>query len=114
VSVQIHSDPEIQGGRPVFKGTRIPVGAIKRYALAAGREATVQEWGHGLTMAMVEAALAYEWPKVREADAYAERIDVSCECGEPLDVTADGEVAGEGACVCGRVWRVSLVVECVS
>jgi len=36
---QIHSDPEILGGEPVFKGTRIPVYAVVA-SLAAGEDAT--------------------------------------------------------------------------
>ncbi len=35
VAAIVHSDPDIQGGAPVFKGTRVPVATLFHY-LAAG------------------------------------------------------------------------------
>ena len=114
-SVEIVSDPNNQGGRYCFAGTRIPVGSIVAYVRNAGKEAVVHEWGHGLTMAMVEAALAFDFPAQGEPRAEAERLDVRCVCGEWVspDVYAIDTQPFPVECVCGRKWTARIAMEAV-
>lgn len=52
----IHSDPDILGGTPVFKGTRVPVEALFDYL----RQSTVEEFLRGypqVSRQMVDAVL---------------------------------------------------------
>ncbi len=54
----IHSDPEILGGVPVFRGTRVPVQSLFDY-LAAGQ--TLEEFiDHFPTVSLTQAASACE------------------------------------------------------
>ena len=108
-SVEIVSDPDIQGGRFVFRGTRIPVGSIVHYAASAGRDETVAAWGHGLTGEMVDAALAFGWPPQRDAPAVdGEYVHLRCVCGEWTDDLAFGEPIECG--YCGKRWRIDVEV----
>lgn len=83
MSVEIVSDPENQRGRPVFAGTRIPIGGVRNYALTHGVIQTVLDWGHGLTAEMAEAAMAYEFPPVVPAALDVDACSFRCSCGEP-------------------------------
>ena len=51
-------DPEIQGGRPVIRGTRVPVARIVG-ALSAGADVAEMKEDYGLQEEDVMAALAY-------------------------------------------------------
>jgi len=55
---RISIDPKVQHGRPVIKGTRVPVGTILAH-LAGGdtRETIIREYG--ITDVDISAALAY-------------------------------------------------------
>jgi uncharacterized protein (DUF433 family) len=63
-TVEIITDPVIQGGKPCFKGTRLPVDVIL-FALAAG-ETRQDIFGSypGLPIGGIEAAV--EWGRERE------------------------------------------------
>jgi uncharacterized protein (DUF433 family) len=55
----IVEDPEIQGGVPTFKGTRIPVHQIAALLLQGVPDKELREDYPNLTPAMIEAALIY-------------------------------------------------------
>jgi len=55
---RIEVDPKIQGGFPVVKGSRVPVGIVLRYlAKGMSMEEVAQEFG--ITMEDVQAVLAF-------------------------------------------------------
>lgn len=54
----VHADPEIVHGRPVIRGTRVPV-EIVLGSLAGGMSVAEVAGEYGLTDAQVRAALAY-------------------------------------------------------
>ena len=58
VNDDIVIDAAIQGGKPVIRGTRVPVDAIVR-ALAAGDDVPTVARDYRLTETQVRAALAY-------------------------------------------------------
>lgn len=55
----IHSHPEILGGKPVVKGTRIPVELILEYLAQGGSVADVIDGYPSLTEADIRAAIAF-------------------------------------------------------
>src|SRR3546814_17268651 len=58
----IVSDPEIMGGEPCFAGTRIPVRAVKAFAVAGSTPAELVEEYPDLNEEDVRAGLAYFAP----------------------------------------------------
>lgn len=62
-------DPGIQGGRPVIKGTRIPVARIVG-ALSAGATAEELKEDYGLNQEDIRAALAYAAKSVEESEIH--------------------------------------------
>src|SRR3546814_15664395 len=65
----IVSDPEIMGGEPCFAGTRIPVRAVKAFAVAGSTPAEIVEEYPDLTEEDVRAGLAYFAPPTEPAAA---------------------------------------------
>src|SRR3546814_11655935 len=63
------SDPEIMGGEPCFAGTRIPVRAVKAFAVAGSTPAEIVEEYPDLTEEDVRAGLAYFAPPTEPAAA---------------------------------------------
>lgn len=66
---RIAIDPEIQGGRPVIKGTRIPVARIVG-ALSAGADFEELKEDYGLHDEDIRAALAYAAKTIEETEVY--------------------------------------------
>ena len=62
-------DPEIQGGRPVVKGTRVPVTRVVG-ALSAGADFTEIREDYGLSDDDIRAALAYAAKVVEETEVH--------------------------------------------
>jgi len=62
-------DPGIQGGRPVIKGTRIPVARVVG-ALSAGATAEELREDYGLSEEDIRAALAYAARAVEETEIH--------------------------------------------
>ena len=62
-------DPEIQGGRPVIKGTRVPVARIVG-ALSAGASFEELREDYGLDADDVRAALAYAAKTLEETEVH--------------------------------------------
>jgi uncharacterized protein (DUF433 family) len=54
----VHTDPDVQGGKPVLKGTRVPVQIVVG-SLAAGMSVEEVCDEYGVTEEQVRAALAY-------------------------------------------------------
>ena len=55
----IHSHPDILGGKPVVKGTRVPVELILEYLAQGGSVADVVDGFPSLTEADIRAAIAF-------------------------------------------------------
>ena len=66
---RIAVDPDIQGGRPVIKGTRLPVSRIVG-ALSAGATADELREDYGLQAEDIRAALAYAAKAVEDVDVH--------------------------------------------
>ena len=62
---RIAVDPDIQGGRPVIKGTRVPVSRIVG-ALSSGATPQELEEDYGITEQDITAVLAYAAREVAE------------------------------------------------
>ncbi|MBI2842894.1 MAG: DUF433 domain-containing protein [Armatimonadetes bacterium] len=62
-------DPEIQGGRPVIRGTRVPVARIVG-ALSAGADFAEIREDYGLDDEDVRAALAYAAKAIEETEVH--------------------------------------------
>lgn len=62
-------DPEIQGGRPVIKGTRVPVARIVG-ALSAGAGFDEIEEDYGVGSEDIRAALAYAAKTLEETEVH--------------------------------------------
>ncbi|GAO39509.1 hypothetical protein SCH01S_32_00460 [Sphingomonas changbaiensis NBRC 104936] len=69
----IHSNPDILGGKPVVKGTRISVELILEYfADGCSMQDVLEAYPH-ITEAQVRAALAFAHDMVAEERTIAER-----------------------------------------
>lgn len=66
---RIAVDPAIQGGRPVIKGTRVPVARIVG-ALSAGADFSELREDYGLEDADIRAALAYAAKSIEETEIH--------------------------------------------
>ena len=62
-------DPEVQGGRPVIKGTRVPVARIVG-ALSAGADFEELKEDYGLQEDDIRAALAYAAKTVEDTEVH--------------------------------------------
>ena len=62
-------DPDIQGGRPVIKGTRVPVARIVG-ALSAGADFDELNEDYGIQEEDVRAALAYAAKTLEETEVH--------------------------------------------
>lgn len=107
-------DPNILSGRWRIDGTEIAIAAIRQIYAHGMDDIKRQYRSAHLTDEEIQAALAFEFPAVREPDVeiHLSSLTVHCECGEDTP-----QAAGAGnqmqmiTCVCGRRWRVSLHVE---
>jgi uncharacterized protein (DUF433 family) len=111
--VEIVSTPDTCGGRYRYKGTRLPVGTIKNTVDLGGRDEVTRGWPY-VTDAMIDAAMAFDWPAQCRAGISADSLTVGCVCGEAIvtdPVFGDEPMPETVTCVCGRVWRIILAVE---
>jgi uncharacterized protein (DUF433 family) len=69
----IHSNPDILGGKPVVRGTRISVELILEYFADGGSTADVLDAYDHLTEEDVRAALAFAQEMVAEERTIAQR-----------------------------------------
>ena len=63
----IVSDPEIMGGTPCFRGTRVPVVALFENLRDGATLEQFLEWFPGVTHAQAEAVLDYEMARLSVA-----------------------------------------------
>lgn len=58
----ISADPDIQGGRPCFKGTRIPVTSVWEFALEGWDAQRIHDEAYPLPIEQIQAAIdMVEW-----------------------------------------------------
>ncbi len=69
----IHSDPEILGGKPVVKGTRIPVELVLEYLAEGGSIADILDGYPSLTEADIRASIAFSHDLMVKESAAARR-----------------------------------------
>jgi len=69
----IHSDPEILGGKPVVRGTRIPVELILEYLADGGTMADIIDGYPSLTEEDIRAAIAFTTHLLVTEEAAARR-----------------------------------------
>ena len=55
----VHSDPDILGGTPVFRGTRVPVAALFENLEDGALVSQFVEWFPGVTLEQVRAVLEH-------------------------------------------------------
>jgi uncharacterized protein (DUF433 family) len=67
----IHSNPDILGGKPVVKGTRISVELILEYLAEGGSPADIIDGYPSLTEADIRAAVAFSLDVMLKEDASA-------------------------------------------
>lgn len=99
-------------GRWRIDGTQIAIAAIRQDHRLGMSDIGQQYRDANLTEEEIEAALAFEFPAIRETEVehYLSSIIVHCECGENTPSAASSlDVLVE--CVCGRLWRVSMTIE---
>ena len=60
-SLPVHSDPEILGGAPVFKGTRVPVDALWNNLADGATLEEFLEWFPTVSREDAEAVLRYTY-----------------------------------------------------
>lgn len=103
-------DPEVLDGRWRFAGTSISIAAIRADYLATQEELGDQYRFAGLTDEDIQAALAFDFPEIRDVQIQMEyaAITVSCSCGEDMHSAATWPVAQTIECLCQRKWRVTV------
>jgi hypothetical protein len=107
----IVSDPLILGGRWHLADSTLAVGEV-RLDHAARRHQRGYRYP-GLSAAELAACLAFDFPATRESTVamLAGTAVISCACGE--DTSAVGSLGEPIDCVCGRVWRLRLLLDVV-
>jgi uncharacterized protein (DUF433 family) len=107
----IVSDPLVLGGRWHVADTTVAVGEVRLDHAARGGPAGYAY--PGLSRAELAACLAFAFPPTRESSVamLAGTAVVSCACGE--DTSAASGLDEPIHCVCGRVWRLRLLLNLV-
>jgi hypothetical protein len=108
---RIISDPLILGGRWHLADSTLAVGEV-RLDHAARRHQRGYRYP-GLSAAELAACLAFDFPATRESTVamLAGTAVIACACGE--DTSVVGTLAKPIDCVCGRVWRLRLLLDIV-
>jgi uncharacterized protein (DUF433 family) len=70
IATRITRDSKILGGKPIIRGSRIPVYVINDYLLNGESVAQLLEDFTGLTLEDVEAAIAFEALEEERTDVY--------------------------------------------
>lgn len=102
--------PEILGGRWHFESTSIAVADVV-LDYEAGRSGALESYRFaGLSDEEIEAALAFEFPAVRDVDVSLEygSVRVECVCGEHTQKSGVWPLIAEVECPCRRTWRVTV------
>ena len=98
-------------GRWHLAGSTIAVGEVRLDPAAWGPDSSYRYTG--VSADELASCLAFDFPAVRESSVamLAGTTVVSCACGE--DTTAAGGLDEPIQCVCGRVWRLRLLLTLV-
>ena len=106
---RIIHDPRVLAGRWHISGTEIAIGEVRLDHAARG--ATRGYAYPGLSAEELADCLAFSFPPIRDSTVtmLAGVIVISCACGE--DTSAVGALADPIPCVCGRVWRLRLLLD---
>ena len=104
---------EILSGRWCFDGTSISVAEMRRDHAAGYTDSSVPYHFQGLSPEEIAAALAFEFPKIRETAMMVQfgSVTVQCECGEDTHQTFSACNDAEVDCQCGRSWLISTKIE---
>jgi uncharacterized protein (DUF433 family) len=102
-------DPYQLSGRWHLAGTKFAVAEIRLDHAARGTEDGYRF--PGVTAAELTNCLAFVFPPIRESRVALTvgTAVVACACGE--DTPVIGSLLEPVACVCGRKWRISLILE---
>jgi uncharacterized protein (DUF433 family) len=116
MSRNIVRDNNVLSGRWRFEGTTIPIAAIRSDYQFGRRETKKQYAFMDLTDEEIDAALAFEFPLIRELQTVVEyaSLTVNCVCGEDTHQAAVWPVFEIVDCICDRHWRVSVLTELVA
>ena len=108
---RIVSDPQVLGGRWHVADTTVAVGEVSLDHATNGCHAGYTY--PSLSRAELAACLVFDFPPTRESGVamLAGTVVVSCACGE--DISAAGGLDEPVHCVCGRVWRLRLLLNLV-
>jgi uncharacterized protein (DUF433 family) len=105
----IMRDPAILGGRWHLSGSSVAIAEIRLDHTARG---TTPDYTYpGVTAEELAAALAWDFPPIREA-AFSLLTGVgviACLCGE--DTAVAGTLEEPVRCVCGRTWQLRVLLE---
>ena len=104
-------DPDLLSGRWHLAGTSIAVGEIRLdHAISGSRPGYANP---GVSSPELAACLEFGFPPVRDSTVslLAGTAMIACACGE--DTAAVGSASAPIPCVCGRVWRIRLLLESV-
>jgi uncharacterized protein (DUF433 family) len=104
--------PAVLGGRWCFADTSIAVAEVRMdYLSVKGRNPKRYRY-FGLSSEEIAAALAFEFPVIRETSIqllYAGLV-IGWECGEDTPGTVVGSNPTDISCICGREWTVALTI----
>src|SRR3712207_4101362 len=99
---------DVLSGRWHFEGTSIPIAVIVSDYAYGHAEVKAQYRFMGLTDEEIAAALAFEFPEIREPEVIVEyaSILVACVCGEDTRKAATSPEVEVVECPCRRIWQV--------
>lgn len=109
-------DPDKLSGRWHFEGTTIPIATLVA-DYQYGRDEELEQYRFmQLTSEEIDAALAFDFPTVRDATIQVQyaALVLGCECGEDMQTTAAWPNVEFVDCLCGRRWHIPLQLERVS
>jgi uncharacterized protein (DUF433 family) len=103
-------DPEIHRGRWHFTDTTIFVDELHRDYQRRGEAIRLPYQQLGLTVAEIDAGLAFEYPEVTEPviELQFTGVTVHCVCGDVRQSTTAAPAFTLDPCVCGRTWQLPI------
>ena len=106
-------DADILSGRWHFEGTTIPIAAIISDHDYGHDELKDQYRFMNLSDEEIKAAMAFEFPEVRDPVAYLEYASVTmeCVCGEETRKAATSPEVETVECPCRRTWHLVITPE---
>ena len=101
-------DPAIAAGRWRFENTSIFIDDMTRDFARDPETMRAAYQLQGLSLAELDAALAFDFPVVRDVQIHVRYIDVEidCVCGIHRSAKVDPENMNLDICPCGRRWHI--------